>query len=531
MSGWALALTKDDGIELGVVPWRMRGTTYVTAVVKATFELRHEAAALRRAPRPLVLHDAPHDPADARSSLRAGCELAPYLARADVTLVGHAHAPARRPSPIGVVRLALLCDETPLFDASIRIYGDRPPGAAAPRPFTRMPLVYERAFGGPDHPVNPVGRGSRGEARPNLVDPSDPQRPACLGPLASSWPCRAQLLAAAPPMRRSGPVLELPEPTPWEYFQAAPPRQRTDYLRGDEWVVLEGVHPELARVASRLPGVRGAARLTGPGLERPVELGLVADGLAIDADAMTVDLLWRGYAALPAGVELGRLTLHGGLVPCEARAGDRAQGVAASAGTGPASSRATFDATAPGSQPPVGPATPFRPGAAPAIRLVDRAAPPIARSSFGETVGMTSGQHRQAAVDVATPYAAHLRQPEPETPAWQQEEAPGEAGAGLEAAPPLSVAPGPVAPPPLVAPAVSVPAPAAAPAERPAAATEAAPAQPVARAAEPVRPRTADEMARHAAASGLRPDLAAALLAALRPPPPAPETDGDSASR
>src|SRR4051812_42143059 len=92
---------------------------------------------------------------DAGRSLRVASDLAPLKPRADVTLVGHAFAPQGVPVRSLAVRL-LVGD----IDKVIDVHGDRvfdQAGALeASQPFSRMPLRYERAAGGPET-SNPVG--------------------------------------------------------------------------------------------------------------------------------------------------------------------------------------------------------------------------------------------------------------------------------------------------------------------------------------------------------------------------------------
>jgi uncharacterized protein YjbI with pentapeptide repeats len=73
-----------------------------------------------------------------------------------------------------------------------------------------------------------------------------------------------------------------------------------DDLRGDEQIVIEGVHPLIPRLETRLPGARAEVRAypaaDGAGRVRPMDL--VADTLIVDADRRVVSMLWRGDAAV-----------------------------------------------------------------------------------------------------------------------------------------------------------------------------------------------------------------------------------------
>ena len=99
-------------------------------------------------------------------------------------------------------------------------------------------------------------------------------------------------------------VVEIPDDFDWRYFQDAPPDQQIDALRGDEWIVLDGLHPTLPCVRTRLPSPAVSARVHGlvaPADEAGEPLALVADTLAIDGDRQACDILWRGSVAIPGG--------------------------------------------------------------------------------------------------------------------------------------------------------------------------------------------------------------------------------------
>lgn len=131
----------------GVRLWNTGGALRVTVIVKATFQLVHEDAAKLVSPVELVLEDR-YRTLDPASSLTEASEVAPYLPGAGLILSGHAYAPAGRAASAMSVRLAMARDR-PLLEKTIHVFGDRPPrgSSAAPLPFERMPLVYERAHG------------------------------------------------------------------------------------------------------------------------------------------------------------------------------------------------------------------------------------------------------------------------------------------------------------------------------------------------------------------------------------------------
>src|SRR6185436_9664871 len=85
----------------------------------------------------------------------APSDRAPRKPRAEVTLLGSACAPHGRPVAEMSARLALLQGGVAVNDKRVRVLGDRDAPGAAPAPFTRMPITYERAYGG-TVPANPI---------------------------------------------------------------------------------------------------------------------------------------------------------------------------------------------------------------------------------------------------------------------------------------------------------------------------------------------------------------------------------------
>jgi hypothetical protein len=285
----------------GTLVWRYRGQLRVTAIVKATFAFV-PGAKMRLLP-PDDLHRAPV-PWDARKSLWAESDLVPFRLRADVVLVGHAYLPPGG----GMVRLAVKGDET-LVDRSLGVSDDVGDGAP-------VSLSYERAFGGPRWPDNPVGTGrAPGSPLPAVVDPSGPRRPGGFGPVARTWPARAKLLGSIDPAVFAGPIAEIPGDLDWAYFQAAPPGQVTDFLRGDEHVELDGMSREHPSLRTQLPGARAVGRVYGlsSAVGKAVTIAFRADDLHLDADRMRGSLTWRASFSVPGEEILPTLVLVAGI--------------------------------------------------------------------------------------------------------------------------------------------------------------------------------------------------------------------------
>src|SRR4029079_11409615 len=89
------------------IVWQPRRDIHVlTVVCKATFVLQPGTAEPAPEVDPIHEADEPWND-DVRCSLRAASDLAPFKARADVVLVGYAHAPAGRPVSSLMARLVV----------------------------------------------------------------------------------------------------------------------------------------------------------------------------------------------------------------------------------------------------------------------------------------------------------------------------------------------------------------------------------------------------------------------------------------
>lgn len=298
---WPLSIMATQDVACGARLWRTAGQLRVTLACKATFSMVEGGPMRVVAPAPIVVTDE-HAGADSTRSVLIASDLVPYRPRGEVLFAGHAHAPNGSPCASLTARLAVI-GQRPYVDKSIHVFGERVVLAegqlSAPVPFTRMPIVYDRTIQHPDE--NPSGMATgTGAPAPNLVDPHDGASPTGLGPIAASWPVRRRMLRQLDPAVVETPVPEIPDAFAWSYFQAAPPDQRCPFFEGNEWLVLDGLHPDRAHFETQLPSVRAAARLyqptSGEGLgDAPFrEFPLAADTLFVDGDRGLVCLVWRG---------------------------------------------------------------------------------------------------------------------------------------------------------------------------------------------------------------------------------------------
>ncbi|NUP05733.1 MAG: DUF2169 domain-containing protein [Polyangiaceae bacterium] len=309
-------------IELPATAFRWRfgsGAWRLTVVTKATFELKPNRCERVASPDVLRAADEHHD-ADPRRSLRASSDLVPLKPRMDVLVVGSAHAPAGQ--PVASLTARLMVGD---LDKAIDVVADRfagPDGSVrAGAPFLRMPLVYERAAGGPTT-WNPVGVGRHGRDAggafrlPNLVGPGSPTDsvdvpPVGLGPIAGAWKPRADLLGAHATTWShvsASPGLVVPDDIDLRYFNAAPAdQQREGPVAQGLDVVLEHLSPLVPKLVTRLPDLRPLVIANVGG--RHEKLPMRADTIVFEPDRSVCTITYRAVIPVRSGEEDADITI------------------------------------------------------------------------------------------------------------------------------------------------------------------------------------------------------------------------------
>lgn len=234
--------------------------------LKCTFDIRPDGTTKVSAEQPPVLRAPEYYGEAGKSSLKFESDLVLAKTTTDIVVVGHAYAPDARPA----VKVDVGFRVGPVTKV-LRVYGDRTwetLGPSAPLPFLKMPLVYERAYGGADirsdDPArdwewrNPVGRGFaisrenlKGRALPNVEYAGEPfsswndrPRPAGFGPIGSHWPPRVAFAGTYDDkwVKERQPLV--PEDFDDRFFQVVPADQQApSFLKGGEPVVLRGLTP------------------------------------------------------------------------------------------------------------------------------------------------------------------------------------------------------------------------------------------------------------------------------------------------
>lgn len=274
-------------------------------IVRGTFMLRpNERVAPLEGPHGGLLEQGPLTAevfAEDDEDRVGGClypgDFADHKPHAEVFLVGSCHPASGKPVRECGVRFAVGS-----WSKTLLVVGDRRWGAlgpSKPEPFEKMPLGWDRSFGGPKYEKNPSGKGHGTAELPNVesaaarvLNKSDRPEPAGFGPLNPWWPQRAAKTAKA--MHTAHPPY-FAKDVDWTRFNAAPPDQQLPgFLRGDEDISLQNLHPSAANFSSRLPAlrIRAFAKDAGGSVH---EARMNLDTLLVDTDKTHLVLTWRGY--------------------------------------------------------------------------------------------------------------------------------------------------------------------------------------------------------------------------------------------
>lgn len=316
-----LELANRTPFATGLSAWTDRdGAEWASVVVKGTYSLERGAPRVADVQVPVVTA-----PILAGEGLAAAVRLAPDLGPArpatDVVLLGNAWAPRPR------TRVHDVSLRVGPVSRTVRVFGERrwfrAVGswvASDPVEFERIPLAWQRAYGGVDatdpagerfEPRNPAGTGFAAAAKaerlqdlplPNLEDPrqlitawNTRPPPAGLGFVAPSWEPRSRCGGTYDAAWERDRMPLLPADFDPRFHCAAPEAQQArPHLAGGEAVSVAGASRQgdlvfaLPRVA-----VRATAWIRG---QRSSHAG-VLDTVVIEPDERRVVLVWR--AAIP----------------------------------------------------------------------------------------------------------------------------------------------------------------------------------------------------------------------------------------
>ncbi|MCU0647586.1 MAG: DUF2169 domain-containing protein [Gemmatimonadaceae bacterium] len=238
------------------------GTEVFVVAVRATFDVAADGSLVPAAEQPPVVLAPEFFGDPAHSGLRYESDLIDETSGTDLVVHGTAYAPRGRPVPSLEVGLSLGA-----WHRDLRVVGDRrwrrgirDLVPSAPEPFERMPLTYDRAWGGTldasrRDERNPIGTGAFAAPDtpvPNLEELDAPVTtsrtpipPAGVAPIPSHWEPRRSAAGTHDDtwMRTRRPL----RPVDFQLAanRCAPVRQQLpDFVRGNEVLVLRHLTPD-----------------------------------------------------------------------------------------------------------------------------------------------------------------------------------------------------------------------------------------------------------------------------------------------
>jgi len=309
-------LKNRTGFRGEMLPWQnASGKYFLVVVVKATYRISSAGAEVAEVQDDVNGADE-YSGAPGLSSLKCASDFAFSKPGTDVGVCGSAYAPAGTEVDRMYVELAVAS-----FRKRLVVFGDRrwkhgPEGLSISTPvrFARMPLCYERAFGGKGEERNPVGIGfyaakpGPGSPLPNIEAPeslitrwSDRPAPQGFGFVCGDWLPRKKFAGTYDRTWQEEQFPLPPADFDEKYFLAAhPDLQFTPHLRGDEPIALAGTTPT-GTIAFSLPG-------TTVGLSvhfrrgRPIRTISALDTLTLFPDESKFYMVWRYAIPCPSKI-------------------------------------------------------------------------------------------------------------------------------------------------------------------------------------------------------------------------------------
>jgi hypothetical protein len=314
-----------------------QGRKRCVVVLKATFEVDPDGECRPAAEQMPFVYADEHYGDPGTTSIRYESEFAPMKPRADVLVNASAIPPSGR--PVTQLEVAL---EGPGISKRAIVTGDRVwergllgVKPSDPVPFTSMPIVWDRAFGGSDlthekeskrgsEMRNLVGLGYRtngdqeslvGTAIPNIerIDRqigkwSDKPEPIGFGPLGRGWQPRIKFAGTYDQKWMDETLPFLPEDFDDRYFQAAPLDQQIAQLPAGATFTCSNMS-EGGRFVARLPSMH--ARVDFSFDNRTETRVLAPDTLIVEPNLKRLIMVGRTSVPLPRkfttlrGIEVG----------------------------------------------------------------------------------------------------------------------------------------------------------------------------------------------------------------------------------
>jgi hypothetical protein len=293
---------------------------FLIVASKATYSISENGKLVVAAPQEVIRAADEFYGEPGQSSIRHEAELGTPKLATDVALIGSAVAPQPGTTSMDVgLRVGPV-------SKLVKVFGERRWqksligfSISRPKPFDRVPLVYEHAYGGTDlsaknpkdhanEPRNPVGRGFRsGKSElqfadtllPQIEDPENLLKrpgggvsPQGFGFLGRDWEPRARFLGTYDQKWQDERMPLLPQDFDDRHYSAAhPDLTARGYLKRGVPVEIIGC-TRGGRVLFTLPDIEPIVTVCFGTIHQAV--GMYLNTVLINTDAMKLTLLWKG---------------------------------------------------------------------------------------------------------------------------------------------------------------------------------------------------------------------------------------------
>jgi hypothetical protein len=288
----------------------------LTLIVKGTFDLVHNGTATISAAQLFPTGDEPYpDDDEGGGSSFYESDFAYFKPRADLLLSGKCHPPGGQPVQACKVTFGAGTRSKTLGIFGNRYWNQISKTISDPEPFTQMTLRYENSFGGQGFKKNPTGKGHNkikdpdGVVKwplPNIEDlkylidsPGSQPAPAGFGPISMLWHQRYSKLGTYKGNWLKDRWPWFPTDFDWGHFNAAPDDMQIEgYLKGNETLFFENLHPKNSIFQSRLPSIKPRLFINkkNPSDHRRSifsEPKLNLDTLWVNMESENIVLVWR----------------------------------------------------------------------------------------------------------------------------------------------------------------------------------------------------------------------------------------------
>ncbi|NNF16556.1 MAG: DUF2169 domain-containing protein [Gammaproteobacteria bacterium] len=303
------------------------GRSIFGVIAKSTLALEHNGKVTLANAGPVSLKGEMYD-TDGEPWYKYEPETAFVKLTTDVVLIGHASSFQSGTKKIDVgIRCGPVAKRATVFGDRYWVVRNGAIAVTTPQPFERIPLTYDRAFGGWDksdkdpekyrwEPRNPVGTGFgkplRGEGErlrlPNIENPEEllstygqVVTPTGFGFVSPSWQSRAQYAGTYDSQWEATRKPLLPSDFDRRYFNAASPGLISpQFLQGNEQIDIVNASP-VPHLKFQLPGFPPPSCLFEHRDARQELIAMNLDTVIVDTDVMRVYMIWRAHTVVRDG--------------------------------------------------------------------------------------------------------------------------------------------------------------------------------------------------------------------------------------